>query len=177
MYNLRLIHRVTKLLECNSNLNLDFSKFWHLVCAVISDSLWQWAVACGLLCLWNFLGKNTGAVCYPSSRGSSWPRDQTCVSRVSCIGRQFLYHCTTWKTSYMSLNCVGMNISWSWQQAIHRIRYAIDVTLSLQNILFMSPWHEIKKFHFSFYVTRLPAVGIVVLNHCTWMHFSFTFVL
>ena len=35
-----------------------------------------------------------------------------------------------------------------------QIRYAIDVTLDLQNILFMSPWQEIKKFHFSFYVTR-----------------------
>ena len=28
----------------------------------------------------------------PSSRGSSWPRDQTCVSYVSCIGRWVLYH-------------------------------------------------------------------------------------
>ena len=27
----------------------------------------------------------------PSSRGSSQPRDQTCVSYVSCIGRQILY--------------------------------------------------------------------------------------
>ena len=27
-----------------------------------------------------------------SSRGSSWPRDQTRVSYVSCIGRQILYH-------------------------------------------------------------------------------------
>ena len=26
------------------------------------------------------------------SRGSSWPRDQTCVSYVSCIGRWALYH-------------------------------------------------------------------------------------
>jgi len=31
------------------------------------------------------------------SRGSSWPRDQTQVSYVSCIGRQILYHCTTWE--------------------------------------------------------------------------------
>ena len=29
-----------------------------------------------------------------SSRGSSRPRDQTCVS---CIGRQILYHCATWE--------------------------------------------------------------------------------
>ena len=28
----------------------------------------------------------------PSSRGSSQPRDQTCVSQVSCIGRWILYH-------------------------------------------------------------------------------------
>ena len=28
------------------------------------------------------------------SRGSSWPRDQTCVS---CVGRWILYHWTTWE--------------------------------------------------------------------------------
>ena len=28
----------------------------------------------------------------PSSRGSSWPRDQTHISWVSCIGRRVLYH-------------------------------------------------------------------------------------
>ena len=32
------------------------------------------------------------------SRRSSWPRNQTCVSSISCIGSQILYHCTTWKT-------------------------------------------------------------------------------
>ena len=31
-------------------------------------------------------------VTMPSSRGSSQPRDRTCVSYVSCIGRQVLYH-------------------------------------------------------------------------------------
>ena len=31
-------------------------------------------------------------VAVPSSRGSSWPRDQTQVSCVSCIGRLVLYH-------------------------------------------------------------------------------------
>ena len=35
-------------------------------------------------------------VAISSSRGSSWPRDQTCVSCVSCIGRQVLYHWATW---------------------------------------------------------------------------------
>ena len=28
----------------------------------------------------------------PSSRGSSQPRDQICISFVPCIGRQVLYH-------------------------------------------------------------------------------------
>ena len=30
-------------------------------------------------------------VAMPSSRGSSWPRDQNCVSFVSCIWKRFLY--------------------------------------------------------------------------------------
>ena len=33
------------------------------------------------------------------SRGASWPRNWICVSWVSCIGRQILYHCTPWKLS------------------------------------------------------------------------------
>ena len=31
------------------------------------------------------------------SRGSSQPRDRTCISCVSCIGRWILYHWTTWE--------------------------------------------------------------------------------
>ena len=33
-----------------------------------------------------------------SSKGSYWPKDPTCVSYVSCIGRQILYHWTTKET-------------------------------------------------------------------------------
>ena len=36
-------------------------------------------------------------VAMTSSRGSSWPRDQTWVSWVSCLGRWVLYHCATWE--------------------------------------------------------------------------------
>ena len=40
----------------------------------------------------------------PSSRGSSWPRDWTCVCYVSCIGRQVLYHyCHMGSSSFMLL--------------------------------------------------------------------------
>ena len=58
----------------------------------MSDSLWHmWSSR--LLCPWNFLSKNIlewAAVSF--FRGSSRPRDQTCIS---CIGRQILHHCTT----------------------------------------------------------------------------------
>ena len=38
------------------------------------------------------------------SRGSSWPRDQTWVSCISCIHRQILYHCATRETQFDSVH-------------------------------------------------------------------------
>ena len=35
--------------------------------------------------------------CVPSSRGSSQPRDRTCLSDISCTGRQFLTSSATWE--------------------------------------------------------------------------------
>ena len=50
------------------------------------------------LCPWNSPGKNTGVgLPFPTSRGSSWPKNQTHISCISCIGRQILYHCATWE--------------------------------------------------------------------------------
>ena len=40
-----------------------------------------------LLCPWDFPGKHTGRLAISFSRGSSWPRDRTCVS---CIAGRFL---------------------------------------------------------------------------------------
>ena len=40
-----------------------------------------------------------GIVIY-SSRGPSWPRDQSCISCDSCIGRQTLYHWATWEVPF-----------------------------------------------------------------------------
>ena len=53
------------------------------------------------LCPWNFPGKNTGVSCHSCSRGSSQSRDSTCVSCISCTGRQILSHCATWGTPYI----------------------------------------------------------------------------
>ena len=44
-------------------------------------------------------------VAMPSSRGSSQPRDQTCVYYVSCIGRWvFFTTSATWEAQYQCLN-------------------------------------------------------------------------
>ena len=51
---------------------------------------WLWPTR--LLCPWDYPGKNTGGVAMPSSRGSSWPRDRTHISYISCTDRQVLYH-------------------------------------------------------------------------------------
>ena len=47
-----------------------------------------------------FPGKKMQWVAIFSSRGSSWPRDQSCISCISWIGRWILYHWPTWKVTY-----------------------------------------------------------------------------
>ena len=44
-----------------------------------------------------FQARILGWVAISASMGSSQPRHRTHVSCISCIGRQILYHCTTWE--------------------------------------------------------------------------------
>ena len=48
-----------------------------------------------------FLARILEWVALPSSRASSQPRDQTCVSYVSCIGRWVLYHWDHLESPYL----------------------------------------------------------------------------
>ena len=41
------------------------------------------------------------------SRRSSWPRDWTCISCISCIGRRILYHQTIRETVSPSTSCLS----------------------------------------------------------------------
>ena len=54
------------------------------------------------------------------SKGSSWPRDQTCVFCTSCIGRWILYHCTTWEAAIIvCIMCILLKFLknfYSWRQ-------------------------------------------------------------
>ena len=47
-------------------------------------------------------------VAMPSSRGSSWPRDQTPISCISGIGRPILSHSATWKAHLRKLGKAGI---------------------------------------------------------------------
>ena len=58
--------------------------------SVMSDSLQPHELySTRLLCLWSFLGKNTGASGCILLQGFSPSRDQTLSSRASCIGGRF----------------------------------------------------------------------------------------
>ena len=60
------------------------------------------------------------------SRGSSWPRDWTCMSWVLSLGRWILYHCATWESWFnihqvkgeMATHCENSNPAirnkWKW---------------------------------------------------------------
>ena len=59
----------------------------------------SWTVACQTLPSVHgiFQARILEWVAIPFSGGSSWPRDRTCISCVSCNGRQILDCCATWK--------------------------------------------------------------------------------
>ena len=56
-----------------------------------------------VLCPWNFQARILKWVAISYSRGSSWPRDWTCVSCTSCIGWWTLYNCANWKAPIQHL--------------------------------------------------------------------------
>ena len=65
------------------------------VCACVVASvltLWPCELACQTLSMGILQAGILEWVSKPSSRESSWSRDQTFISNVSCIGRQVLYH-------------------------------------------------------------------------------------
>ena len=83
------------------------------------------------------------------SRGSSRPRDQTCISCVSCIGKRILYHCATredleyYTVTKKSLPSTYYHICWISSPSIYEILpqakllcvwKLISVTTNLKNV-------------------------------------------
>ena len=59
-------------------------------------------------------------VAISSSRGSSWPKDRTHVSGVSCISRWIIYHWTTWKAHlYLCLYLFCPSVLFIWRTLTH----------------------------------------------------------
>ena len=66
-----------------------------------------------LLCPWDFPSKNTGVGCHSSSRGSSQPRDLTCVSCISCTAVGLFYHWATGASlTYVTSNLLNPSTSY-----------------------------------------------------------------
>ena len=82
-------------------------------------------------------------VALPCSRGSSPPRQWTCISYVSCIGRQFLYHWATWEALISFTKCkynVG-NIFWRWK-LISKTIFKPEISLNVVHCKGVSYWFE-----------------------------------
>ena len=62
-------------------------------------------IDCSLLLFpWDFPGKSTGVHCHFLLQGIFPFQGSNCISCISCIDRQILYHCTTWETPFILLH-------------------------------------------------------------------------
>ena len=81
------------------------------------------------------------------SRGSSLPRDQTCISWVSCVGRWILYHCTTWEALLMPhLSGIIPDLSfcdWFISLSIRSSRFIHVVAYGSISFFLNSEWYSI----------------------------------
>ena len=80
-------------------------------------------------------------VAISSSRGSSWPRDPTCIS---CIGRWILHHWATWEVLNLTL------------KGVFNTPYFLSVTYVFLHALLSSEMPAFPfRFHFYFYLLHL----------------------
>ena len=82
-----------------------------------------WAVVCQApLSMDSFQARILEWVAISYSRGSSQCSDQTCISCVSYIGRQILYHCATWEALRLGEVVVLSNIQKSTSLVVQIIK-------------------------------------------------------
>ena len=92
----RLVGLYKKLTGCFCVVKLTFSLMTLLVVFQLLSHVWlfvaPWTVAHQAHLSMGFSRQKYWSVAISFCRGSSWPRDPTCVS---CIGKQILYHWAT----------------------------------------------------------------------------------
>ena len=116
------------------------------VCSVVSDSCSP--VDCsspGSFVHGIFQARILEWVAISSSRGSSWPKNQTHVSGVSRIGRWILYHCATREAPLNNYCCFLYSYIQFWVshwQDFSGIVLTVDLTTSwLKPVLFRRHFH------------------------------------
>ena len=97
-----------------------------------------------LLCPWDSPGENPLEwIAMPSSRGSPWPRDWTCISYVSCIGRQVLKYHPGSPTSGIVLNRSHIDWRTIWYIWVILYRFMLfPCFFSFQWLLYIIPFLE-----------------------------------
>ena len=82
-----------------------------------------------------FQARVLGWVVISSYRGYSRPRDWTCISCISCIGRQVLYHCATWEAPSVMIFNIYCLLTLSQPQCLVLFlniqSYKIDTVISI----------------------------------------------
>ena len=85
-------------------------------------------------------------VAISSSRGSPPPRDRTCVSCVSCIGRQILHYCVPTEIEYIPIEFAGYAGIQLSKITLHGFSVSISYvyeTLSTSNTLVLSDFLDL----------------------------------
>ena len=96
-----------------------------------------------LLCPWNFPGKNTGAGCHSYPRGSSRPRDRTCISEC-------LLH---WQADFFTTEPPGKPAIQSVLDYLFYIDWCVYVNSKFRNLFSLShlallcPCHRLQPSH------------------------------
>ena len=82
-------------------------------------------------------GKNTGVGYHFLLQGSSWPRNQTHISYVSCIGKRILYHCTTYESTPPPKSL--LTIRW-WRQGAWYLIYCRNPPTKVMGLIYLFPY-------------------------------------
>ena len=93
-----------------------------------------------LLCPWGFPGKGTGVGCHFILRGSSWPRDLTCVF---CIGRRILYQWATRETHTNIHTFIQFSLT-AFQDKLNLKKHLSQPPFTLRNLRLSLPGSSIR---------------------------------
>ena len=116
-----------------------------------------------------------------SSRGSSWPRDQTCIACVSCISNRFFtteqlgkLHIKIYNTKYICITvcaCSVMSKSWRpyglWSATVHGTLHGVSQARKLEWVAISSSRGSSWPRDQNLYASRVSYTGRRTLYHWT----------